>query len=162
MNDLKKQMKESIEVRHYTFHFWKIFTVVIIYTLVFLIGAISINDFRLLSLSLLIIIPTSPFMIYYLYRIYLPITKANEYQYQEVLLNEIHTTFNQVGFNVSINVGAQTVKLYTKAIFNTHSLSSKNIEAYMNKKALIAYDIENEEVVVIKLVEEKKDVWESD
>lgn len=135
MVDLKKQMKRSIEVKHYTLYFWICFSITMIYTMVFIVAAISINDLRLLLLSLLMVIPMSPLIIYFSYKRWLPIIKANKYQYQEVMLDELYTRYNQIGFIVAINDGVQTVKLHTKTIFNAHFLSVKNIENYMNKKS---------------------------
>lgn len=58
---------------------------------------------------------------------------ANDYETQEVLFNEMHSTlFRTIYFTVKVKTTNGFLSKDTKAIFNAHVLSSRSIENFNN------------------------------
>lgn len=94
-----------------------------------------------------------PFMIYYLYRIIYLIKNFDNYQFLIVEFKNMHAgLFNRAYFTVCFEESGKKISLDTRSIFlvNIFNFIYPNFEDYLNQKVKIAYNKENEEIVVIE------------
>ncbi len=92
-----------------------------------------------------------PAVIYYVWKIVNIVKRYESYFYCETILSEPHSERGRYYFDVSVNLYGTKIKSKTATIFNDSS-SYASVNDWMNKKVIVAYDSENDMVLVVDKV----------
>lgn len=149
----KKIVKGSIGYAYNTMNFWITFIVCIIMASVFIALVMHFNVFDLYVMALFFTTPFAGMAIYYFHRMRYLVKKADHYELQEVMFQEIHSTlFRTMYFTIKIRSRNTFVHRNTRAIFNTLVFSERNVGNFNNRKVLVGYNPQNRSVITIKIL----------
>ena len=163
MENTHEQLKNALDVRYYKL---RILIFAIVYLGFTMFGIIEMfivclseeND-KFLSYAMMIVIPITcicvPIMIWYWMQIRILLRNSERYQFYEVILDKMVSSGKMAYFIFKVPHGDEMIEICTKSIFFLASWFVAPVEAYINKKAMIAFDERNDRVVVVKIIDEQ-------